>query len=248
MSRAPTQPMMPHMEGSLSVEVRLLVVILRGRGRAADERQVGGPLGLRVEGFEDADLGPQGFALAWRSGAAYDLLRLPEHRFSVTARGAFRLGRVRAAGLFSKSEAGLDARWLPGPWEYQARIGAGTLSGAAPFDELFVLGLERDSDLPLRAHIGTAGGRKGASPLGRRYALANFDADRTVLAARGVELRLGPFFDSGRAWHERFGSRGVLFDLGLQARLRIAGGATLVFSWGKDLRTGRAAFYALALP
>ena len=39
---------------------------------------------------------------------------------------------------------------------------AGRTFGQAPLDELFILGLERDNDLPLRAHIGTRDGRKAA--------------------------------------------------------------------------------------
>jgi len=38
------------------------------------------------------------------------------------------------------------------------------------------------------------------------------------------------------------GTRGWLWDTGLQAKLRVLG-VGLTFTWGKDLRTGNNAFY-----
>ena len=62
-------------------------------------------------------------------------------------------------------------RWLPtargDDYETLARVRAGKTFGDLPFDELFMLGLERDNDLWLRGHIGTRDGRKGSAPLGQ---------------------------------------------------------------------------------
>jgi hypothetical protein len=116
-----------------------------------------------------------------------------------------------------------------------------------PFDELFILGLERDNDLWLRAHIGTADGKKGSAPLGSRFALSNWQLDTIVRQGGLYSVRIGPFFDTGRVWGApgmRFGYSGWMFDTGLRAELRVAGMARIVFTWGKDLRTGRNAWYA----
>ena len=59
---------------------------------------------------------------------------------------------------------------------------------------------------------------------------------------------LGPFFDSGRVYGppgQRFGFAGWMFDTGLQAKLRLPAGVQFVFTWGKDLRTGHNAWYAM---
>jgi len=48
-------------------------------------------------------------------------------------------------------------------YETIARVSSGGAFGRAPFDELFMLGLERDNDLPLRrATSGLATARRGA--------------------------------------------------------------------------------------
>ncbi len=65
--------------------------------------------------------------------------------------------------------------WLPtargDDYETLVRVRAGKTFGDLPFDELFMLGLERDNDLWLRGHIGTRDGRKGSAPLGKDYFL-----------------------------------------------------------------------------
>lgn len=50
----------------------------------------------------------------------------------------------------------------------QEKLRAGTKFGQIPFDELFILGAERDNDLWLRAHKGTRDGREGSAPMGGR--------------------------------------------------------------------------------
>jgi len=117
--------------------------------------------------------------------------------------------------------------------------------GRAPFDELFNLGQERDTDLYLRGHRGTRAGKKGNSPLGRDYLLWNWEFDRVVYAHSRFDLRLGPVIDTGRVY-DRFGNFGSdkwLWDAGIQARVRIQNRLTLILTIGKDLRAGREAFH-----
>jgi hypothetical protein len=134
-------------------------------------------------------------------------------------------------------------------YEFSTSARAGKTFGAVPFDELFMLGLERDNDLPLRAHIGTHDGRKGSAPLGRNYFLWNSDFDRTIYDAGFLKIKLGPFLDSGRITDPSgfFGSGRWLWDTGAQLKLSLFSTVTVAVSYGKDLRGGHNAFYATAV-
>ncbi|HVX66500.1 MAG TPA: hypothetical protein VHA11_07855, partial [Bryobacteraceae bacterium] len=193
----------------------------------------------------------EGSSLETNAAATVALLRRPARRFTLESAGEARFARFFGQGLYSRTTGSLEARWFPrargDDYETFARFRAGTISGEAPFDELFILGLERDNDLWLRGHIGTADGKKGSAPLGSRFALFNWQIDKIVRQGGLYSVRIGPFFDTGRvggASGMRFGYSGWMFDTGLRAELRIAGMARIVFTWGKDLRTGRNAWYA----
>ena len=107
-----------------------------------------------------------------------------------------------------------------------------------------MLGLERDNDLWLRGHIGTRDGRKGSAPLGKDYFLANWDTDRNVFSNGFVNVKIGPFVDTGKFFDAAaaLGTRQFLVDTGGQLKVRVLG-VGLAFSYGKDLRTGNNAFY-----
>jgi hypothetical protein len=130
-------------------------------------------------------------------------------------------------------------------WRVSETLQGSAGAGAAPFDELYRFGLERDNDLLMRGHSGTSHGRKGAGPLGRDYLLSNFELDKTVYQGALWSLRAGPFLDTGRMWDPdgRFGSSRWLWDLGLQVKLGLPGVA-VAFSFGKDLRSGRTVLHA----
>src|SRR5438067_13189545 len=80
--------------------------------------------------------------------------------------------------------------------QYQVR--AGKTFGDVPFDELFMLGLERDNDLWMRAHIGTRDGRKGSAPLGRNYFLSNWEQDKNLIHKSLLTIKCGPSLDVGK--------------------------------------------------
>ncbi|MBL8214010.1 MAG: hypothetical protein JNK87_25040 [Bryobacterales bacterium] len=173
------------------------------------------------------------------------LWRRPERRFHSAAHVESQTARLWMAGqssLFAKTSGGLRAVWYPqrrgDNWVLEARASAGTIAGRVPFDELFQLGIERDNHLWLRGHVGTRDGRKGSAPLGRRYGLAQLEYARKVWSNGLMTLSLSPFADLGRM--ER---TPLLIDLGIQAKLRILG-VGVTFSYGRDLRNGRNAFYA----
>jgi hypothetical protein len=96
------------------------------------------------------------------------------------------------------------------------------------------------------SHIGTIAGRKGSAPLGRAYFLWSSDFDRVIYDAGVFKIRLGPFLDSGKITDPSgvFGTNRWLWDTGLQVKLSLLSTVTLSVSYGRDLRTGRNAFYA----
>ena len=110
-----------------------------------------------------------------------------------------------------------------------------------------MLGMERDNDLWMRAHVGTRDGRKGSAPLGRNYFLSNWEIDKRIYHNGFFSLKLSPFLDTGKITDPLpgLGSGRWLWDTGVQAKFRVLGvGVTLIY--GKDLRSGHNAFYATA--
>jgi hypothetical protein len=180
----------------------------------------------------------------------YALLQVPEHRFSVNTESSLHVARIwsQPAHAFVKLQGVIDTNWRPqaqgDDYFLQSRILAGDISGQFPFDELFMLGMERDNDLWIRAHVGTRDGRKGSAPLGRKYFLANHEFDKNVYSNGLLTVKLSPFLDTGKITDPSgsLGARTWLWDTGVQAKFRVLGvGISLVY--GKDLRTGNNAYY-----
>jgi tetratricopeptide repeat protein len=194
-----------------------------------------------------------GVGIEYQAGLNYKLLDLPERRLTVETNASGQLGRllVRSAGPFARLESSLAIHWLPqargDDYEMTSQFRAGKTLGPVPFDELFILGLERDNDLWLGAHVGTSQGRKGSAPLGRDYLLSNSEMDKKLYDGGLLELRLGPFLDNGEIYDDSgaFGSRQWLWDAGGRLKIRILDSVAVTVSYGKDLRTGRDAFYFL---
>jgi hypothetical protein len=85
--------------------------------------------------------------------------------------------------------------------------------------------------------------------MGRSYFLSNFEIDKNVYTNVLVSVKLGPFLDSGKINDSSagLGSQKWLWDLGVQAKVRVLGlGATV--SYGKDLRSGNNALYVSMSP
>jgi outer membrane protein assembly factor BamA len=182
----------------------------------------------------------------------YDLLRIPERRWTTTFLGGSQVSRIWSdpTALFGKLDAAIDNSWLPrfegDDYEFRERLSASTITGSFPFDELYSLGLERDNDLWLRAHIGTRDGRKGSAPLGRTYFLSSAEINKNLYSNGLLSLRLAPFLDSGKITGPAgLGSNKWLWDTGAQVKLRVLS-VGFTFIYGKDLRTGNNAFYLTA--
>jgi hypothetical protein len=195
------------------------------------------------------------FSLEYRLGTDYLLLDSPGERFTLDFGISTQLGKIfaRPYRTYSRAEGSLTATWFPqaegDDYEITEQTRLGGISGAVPLDELFMLGLERDNNLPMRAHIGTENGMKGSAPLGRDYFLSNWTIRKIIYQNGWLGLKLAPFLDSGRITGESglFGSRRWLWDTGAEARIHLLTGLKVVLTYGKDLRTGRNTFYATAL-
>src|SRR5262249_10417958 len=199
-----------------------------------------------------------GYQLKQTATIQYELLRSPERRLTATVAAGSHAARVwsEPAQAFEKLDGLVEAHWLPrakgDDYESRWQARAGGTFGQVPFDELFMLGLERDNDLDggvkMRAHIGTRDGRKGSAPLGRNYFVASWETDKNVYSNGLFTVKLGPFLDTGKITDTAFplGPEKWLCDTGAQAKLRVFG-VGLVFSYGKDLRTGNNAFFTTVM-
>jgi hypothetical protein len=182
------------------------------------------------------------------------LWNMPERRFILDAEVSSQAARLWSlpGEASDKLQGSLRWHWFPrakgDDYEMQQQFRAGKTFGTVPFDELFMLGLERDNNLPMRAHIGTRDGRKGSAPLGRNYFLATWETDKNLYENGIVTLKMGPFLDTGKITDPfaMLGSHNWLWDTGVQIKLRVFGSG-VAFSYGKDLRSGNNAFYLTML-
>lgn len=196
-----------------------------------------------------------GNSLAGWLGVERNLVRVPERRFTLDSSAEARAGRefATALGSFATTRGSLVAHWFPlakgDDYEMRAQIRAGATAGRVSLDELFQLGVERDNDLWLRGQAGTIDGRKGAAPLGRRYFLANWEMDKNIYGNGLFTVKLGPFLDNGAIADSSglVGTQRWQWDSGLQCKVRILGGVTAVFSYGRNLRGGKGVFYGTVL-
>ena len=196
-------------------------------------------------------LASAGFELKQTASLRDTLLDLPEHRFTLTAGANSDAARLWSspARLFEKLQGSALAHWFPQAesdrFEAQQQIRAGRTLGAAPFDEMFMLGVERDNDLWLRGHIGTRDRQKGSSPLGYNYFLSNSDFFRRIYSNGLLAVHTGPLLDIGKMGAPTSGlsTRQWMVDTGAEAKLSVLG-TSIILTYGRDLRSGANAFYA----
>lgn len=192
----------------------------------------------------------EGYQLKQLAKLNFELVRAPEERFESHAGISSEAGAIWAspAQSFVKLQGLLAAHWYPqmsgDDYAMQGQIRFGKTAGSVPFDELYMLGLERDNDLWMRAHIGTRDGRKGSAPLGRNYFLLNWEIDKTIYDTGFFSVKLSPFLDAGKITDSspELGSKRWLWNTGAQVKFRLLG-VRVTFVYGRDLRSGTNAFY-----
>ena len=204
---------------------------------------------------------PPGAAPFFTSGTSMEgwvkaeakLVRVSERRFTVDGSAESRFGRGWKSGLGRYGSLGgaLEAKWLPhargGDDAVHFLVRGANLFGLVTLDQLFELGLDRDSTLWMRGHGATIDGKKGRAPLGRRYVLFNSEYDKTLYDAGLFRLEAGPFVDMGKITDPSgaFGDPRWLVDAGMQVKLRLLRNVSVVLSYGRDLRNGQGAFFGM---
>ena len=203
--------------------------------------------------FSESPLNPSllltGYELKHLAEFNYQILRIPEQRLLLQSKLSSQIAAIWAnpRKTFEKLQGQVSGAWLPqmrgNDYRIRETLSAGATFGHAPFDELFMLGLERDNDLWMRAHIGTRDGRKGSAPLGSNYILSNWEIDKRVYDNGIFNVKLSPFLDTGRInGPTGLGSQKWLSDTGIQVKASVLG-VGVTFTYGKDLRSGNNAFY-----
>jgi tetratricopeptide (TPR) repeat protein len=193
-----------------------------------------------------------GSALELRSGVQRFLFRFPERRFTLLAgaTGAFGAFFANPLGRYGRLQSSLAANWFPqaqgDDYQMQTRLRGGVTFGKVPFDDLFTLGFDRDTNLWLHGHPALHDGQKGDAPLGRNYVLVNWELDKIAYDNPLFTVKLGPLVDTGDIYDPSgfFGSPKWLWDTGLQTKIRVLDSAEIILGYGKDLRSGRNSFFA----
>ena len=189
--------------------------------------------------------------MAVRLGVQDTLLRIPQNRFTLTSSANGTVEKFFAAPLDRAGivNGSLLAHWLPQArgrdYETTEQVRAGGTIGTVPFDDLFMLGFDRDNPLWMRGHFGLVNGKKGNAPLGRDYVLSNTEIDKLLDNEPWVRLQLGPFLDTGNIWDGSayFGAHGWMTDTGVQATITAPGRFAFILGYGRDLRSGGNVFY-----
>jgi hypothetical protein len=200
------------------------------------------------------DLLARGYQLKQLAQVGAEIWQLPEKRITLKGSLSSEAGRIwsQPGHAFFKLRPSLRFHWFPlsqsDDYEIEHQIRAGKTFGDVPFDELFMLGWGSDIDLLMRGHIATRDGRKGSGPLGRNYFLSNWEADKNVYRNGLLNLKLGPFVDTGTVTDSLagLGSHKWLWDVGAQVKARVLGFG-VVLSYGKDLRSGNNAWWVSML-
>jgi tetratricopeptide (TPR) repeat protein len=211
-------------------------------------RKFRNPLGIPAQA---ATFFTDGSAIAVWSRIERSLIRFPEARFTLDSSATGEIGTFFEGPLnrYARIQGSLQSHWLPdsrgSDFETRVALRAGRTFGIVPFDELFMLGFDRDNDLWMRGHPGLRNGEKGNAPLGRNYVLVNAETDKIVHKGAFFTVKAGPFLDSGNIYDPSgyFGSSRWLWDTGIQAKLRILGSFEFVLGYGKDLRSGQNSFF-----
>lgn len=195
-----------------------------------------------------------GPALKYLSKFSGTPLRIPERRFTISTNLDFstaRLWTTPSSSSFTTFAGGARAQYWPkatgDDYALNAQFRAGKTFGNVPLDELFMLGVERDSDLWLRAHAGTSDGRKGSAPMGRAFILFNSDFEKNIYNAGYLRIKAGPFLDAGRVYDPSpaLSAGRWLVDAGVQVKFTVLGTAGVTLSYGRGLRDASSAFYAV---
>jgi len=179
----------------------------------------------------------QGIELKYSGSVTRTLVRNPDNDLRVDS-----LIRTDSGKLFQDSPLrfatlvnATSLRWR----SITSDIKLGWTIGQSPFDEYFMIGLDRDSNLWLRAHTATIDGRKNASNMSRSFFITNSDYQKPVLNSAWFRLSAGPFVDTGKS---SISSHWIV-DTGVELRLNILGSVGFNVSYGRSITGGHHALF-----
>ena len=198
--------------------------------------------GIAVSHRQFSNVPSRGLGLKYVASLNRTLIRDSDRRFYLDSSFALQAGKTFSANTerFLKVDNSLSMTWHG----VSARWRAGRILGSPPFDELYLVGLDRDSDLWVRAHSATtSSGLKNSSFARRSFIVTNVDFQKLVHDAGFFRLSAGPFLDAARGPM----SSGWIVDAGLELRATVLGNLTLKLSYGRGIRDGRNAVF-LSVP
>jgi predicted double-glycine peptidase len=183
-----------------------------------------------------------GFELKYTGSAKRTILRDPVRDMRIDSSVGTEAGKLFGSTplRFVKFENATSFHWRSA----SVKTSAGTIIGQMPFDERFVIGLDRDSDLWLRAHSATLDGRKNAASTSRAFIVMNSDFQKTVFNSGLFQIKTGPFVDAGKS---SISPRWVV-DSGLEMRFSVLGSIAINISYGWSLRDAQRALFARVGP
>jgi tetratricopeptide (TPR) repeat protein len=170
-----------------------------------------------------------GMGLKYSGSVTRTFLRDPSRHVNLTSAIAIEAGKVWGAqpARFGKVVNSTSFRWRA----VTSEVRLGTGFGDVPFDERFVIGLDRDSELWLRGHAATVDGRKNASNTSRSFVLTNSDFQKTVLNTAWFQISAGPFLDTAKSSI----SPSWVADTGVEVRLNILESFGVNLSYGRSV-------------
>ena len=179
----------------------------------------------------------RGVELKYSGSLTRTLVREPSKQINVDSTLSVEAGRLFGTSplRFAKFINGTSLRWKS--FSSQVRVGGDI--GQIPFDERFTIGLERDSNLWMRAHLATVDGRKNASNTSRSFVLTNSDFQKALLNTGWFRLSAGPFLDSSKSSI----SPRWLIDMGIEMRFKVLGVFEMNLSYGKSPTDKRHAIF-----
>ena len=157
------------------------------------------------------------------------VIRDPVNHLAVDSSVSIEAGKLfRSTPIhFAKLMTATSLRWR----SVTSEVRMGGDIGELPFDERFTIGLDRDSDLWMRAHPATVDGRKNALNTTRSFILTNSDFQRVLSNWGWFRLSSGPFLDAGKSSI----SPGWMVDAGIEFRVSILSSFEINLSYGKSL-------------
>ena len=183
-----------------------------------------------------------GVELKYAGSLTRTFVRDPARHLNLDSSIDFETGKLWTSSplRFVKMVNATQFRWRA----LTSELRVGRSIGQAPFDERFVIGTERDSDLWLRAHPATIDGRKNAANTSSSFAITNTDLQKTIYNAGWFHLSSGPFLDTAKSSI----SKRWLLDTGVELRVNVLGSFGVRISYGQSLADAHKGFFMRAEP